>query len=259
MSGSPPVISTSGVPISATRSRIWSSVMRSPPWNAYSVSHHTQRSGQPVSRTNVQGSPAQVLSPWTEWKISVTRRKSVAGAFSFIGESNPGGWATFRYPGPAPLPRARAGAALLLRPSTRAGARELLNCGRGRGRPLLSPHRPGVRPTHPATRAGELRVNCGRGRSRRAAFRGASPVRVRVRLRVPVPGRLAPESEPGARARIQRSEHADPGADAQREIMHDMLAADDPRCRRSARPRAAAAVRAQCLDDAREVLDAKDE
>src|SRR5690606_8038698 len=183
------------VPISATRSRICSSVMRSPPWNAYSVSHHTQRSGQPVSRTNVQGSPAQVLSPWTEWKISVTRRKSVAGAFSVIGESNPGGWATFRYPGPAPLPRARAGAALLLRPSTRARARELLNCARGRGRPLLSPHRAGVRPTHPATRVGEL-LNCGRGRSRRVDVRGASPVRVRVRLRVPVPGRLAPESEP---------------------------------------------------------------
>src|SRR5690606_24191789 len=64
--------------------------------NAYSVSHHTQRRGQPVSRTNVHGSPAQVLSPWTEWKISVTRRKSVAGAFSFITESNPRRGVTFR-------------------------------------------------------------------------------------------------------------------------------------------------------------------
>ena len=49
-----------------------------PPWNAYSVSHHVQRRGHPVSRTNVQGKPAQVDSPWTEWKISVMRRKSPA-------------------------------------------------------------------------------------------------------------------------------------------------------------------------------------
>jgi hypothetical protein len=74
MSGSPPVISTSGVPISSTRSMISSSDIFSPPWNEYSVSHQTQRSGQPVSRMNVHGSPAQVLSPWTEWKISVMRR-----------------------------------------------------------------------------------------------------------------------------------------------------------------------------------------
>ena len=37
--------------------------MRSPPLNAYAVSHQTQRSGQPVRRTKVQGSPAQVDSP----------------------------------------------------------------------------------------------------------------------------------------------------------------------------------------------------
>jgi hypothetical protein len=76
MSGSPPVISTSGVPISATRSMMASSDIFSPPWNEYSVSHQTQRSGQPVRRMNVHGSPAQVLSPWTEWKISVMRRNA---------------------------------------------------------------------------------------------------------------------------------------------------------------------------------------
>src|SRR5690606_14990006 len=43
------------------------------------------------------------------------------------------------------------------------GGGERLNCGRGRGRPRPSPHRPGVRPTPPATRVGELRENFGRG------------------------------------------------------------------------------------------------
>src|SRR5690606_22827212 len=70
---------------------------------------------------------------------------------------------------------------------------------------------PGVRPTHPATRAGELRVNCGRGRSRRVGVRGVVPVRVRVRLRVPVPGCSRPEPEPEAGSGAGRSEPA-PGS-----------------------------------------------
>src|SRR5690348_231710 len=47
-----------------------------PPWNEYSVSHHTQRSGQPVRRTNTVGQPIASASPWIEWKISVMRRRS---------------------------------------------------------------------------------------------------------------------------------------------------------------------------------------
>ncbi len=56
------------------------SVIRSPPWKAYAVSHQTQRSGQPVRRTNVHGSPAQVDSPWIDWKISVIRRNGSLAA-----------------------------------------------------------------------------------------------------------------------------------------------------------------------------------
>src|SRR5690606_16099628 len=48
-----------------------------------------------VSRTKVQGSPAQVLSPWIEWKISVMRRRSAAGVFTLIEGSNPRRSATF--------------------------------------------------------------------------------------------------------------------------------------------------------------------
>ena len=44
----------------------------SPSWNAYAVSHHAQRSGQPVRRTNTQGCPARVPSPWIEKKVSLT-------------------------------------------------------------------------------------------------------------------------------------------------------------------------------------------
>jgi len=39
----------------------------------YSLSHQTQRIGQPVKRTKVHGRPAWVDSPWIERKISVTR------------------------------------------------------------------------------------------------------------------------------------------------------------------------------------------
>src|SRR5690242_21513070 len=57
-----------------------SSMLRhSPPWNEYVVSHHTQRSGQPVRRTNTVRQPIASASPWIEWKISVMRRRS-AGA-----------------------------------------------------------------------------------------------------------------------------------------------------------------------------------
>src|SRR3972149_1667892 len=76
MSGSPPVISTSFVPMSCTFAMRSASGIFSPPKNEYSVSHHTHRSGQPVSRMNVQGYPAHVLSPWIEWKTSVTRKYS---------------------------------------------------------------------------------------------------------------------------------------------------------------------------------------
>jgi hypothetical protein len=67
-----------GVPISSTRATIASSDIFSPPWNAYSVSHHVQRSGQPVSRTNVHGSRPRCSRPGSEWKISVMRRNSPA-------------------------------------------------------------------------------------------------------------------------------------------------------------------------------------
>src|SRR4051812_17877679 len=51
-----------------------------PPWNEYSVSHQTQRNGQPVRRTNTVGQPMASASPWTEWNISVIRRRSPTGA-----------------------------------------------------------------------------------------------------------------------------------------------------------------------------------
>ena len=38
--------------------------MRVPPWNAWGVSHQAQRRLQPVVRTKVHGSPANVDSPW---------------------------------------------------------------------------------------------------------------------------------------------------------------------------------------------------
>src|SRR6185312_6087877 len=58
-----------------------SSMLRhSPPWNEYVVSHHTQRSGQPVRRTNTVGQPIASASPWIEWKISVMRSRSAATA-----------------------------------------------------------------------------------------------------------------------------------------------------------------------------------
>jgi hypothetical protein len=49
-------------------------VRHAPPWNAYSVSHQTQRSG-PVRRTNTAGRPTSRASPWSEWKISVMRSR----------------------------------------------------------------------------------------------------------------------------------------------------------------------------------------
>src|SRR4051812_10900499 len=51
-----------------------------PPWKEYSVSHQTQRNGQPVRRTNTVGQPIASASPCTEWKISVIRSRSATGA-----------------------------------------------------------------------------------------------------------------------------------------------------------------------------------
>ncbi len=63
-SGSPPVSSTSGVPRASARASTSSRGIRVPPWKAWGVSHHTQRRLHPVVRTKVQGSPANVDSPW---------------------------------------------------------------------------------------------------------------------------------------------------------------------------------------------------
>src|SRR5262245_50533318 len=54
-SGSPPVTSTRLQPNSWTLLITCSSDTCSPPVNVYSLSHQTQRMGQPVSRTNVHG------------------------------------------------------------------------------------------------------------------------------------------------------------------------------------------------------------
>src|SRR5687768_5356078 len=70
--GSPPVTSTSLHPNSRTRSITSSTETYSPPLNVYSLSHHVQRMGQPVSRTKEQGRPACVDSPWMERNVSVT-------------------------------------------------------------------------------------------------------------------------------------------------------------------------------------------
>ena len=56
------------------------------------MSHHTHLSGHPVIRTNVQGRPDQVDSPWIEWKISVIRRKGTS--FSVMRRSSLRLWAT---------------------------------------------------------------------------------------------------------------------------------------------------------------------
>lgn len=42
-----------------------------PPLKAYSVSHQTQRSGQPVRRTKTVGRPTREVSPCKEKKISL--------------------------------------------------------------------------------------------------------------------------------------------------------------------------------------------
>src|SRR3954452_18418226 len=70
-SGSPPVISTTSQPYPRTCSTTSSTAIRRPSWNAYDVSHHEQRRSQAVNRTNTQGRPAWVDSPWIEWKISL--------------------------------------------------------------------------------------------------------------------------------------------------------------------------------------------
>src|SRR5690348_2377270 len=74
-SGSPPVTQTWRARYLPTSSTMSAMSRHCPPWNAYSVSHHTQRSGQPVRRTNTVGRPASRASPCREWNISVTRRR----------------------------------------------------------------------------------------------------------------------------------------------------------------------------------------
>jgi tRNA pseudouridine38-40 synthase len=58
--------------------------MTVPPEKAYALSHQTQRSEQPVSRTNVQGRPANDVSPCRLRKISVT----VSAGSSAIGRDD---------------------------------------------------------------------------------------------------------------------------------------------------------------------------
>src|SRR2546423_15285986 len=55
------------------RSRISARLISVPPWKAYAVSQYWHRRSQPVNRTNTQGFPACVDSPWMLSKISVTR------------------------------------------------------------------------------------------------------------------------------------------------------------------------------------------
>ena len=53
-------------PNAFVRPRIAATSTDSPPLNAYSVSHQTQRKGQPVRRMNTVGRPTRVDSPWSE-------------------------------------------------------------------------------------------------------------------------------------------------------------------------------------------------
>ena len=49
----------------------WTCDMRLPPVNECSLSHQTQRRGQPVRRTKTVGNPERVASPCKEKKISL--------------------------------------------------------------------------------------------------------------------------------------------------------------------------------------------
>src|SRR5690606_10950996 len=72
-SGSPPVTSTRPQPNSSSFAKTSAKETFSPPENVYSLSHQTQRIGQPVRRTNEHGLPACELSPCIDKKISVKR------------------------------------------------------------------------------------------------------------------------------------------------------------------------------------------
>src|SRR5690606_30458573 len=77
-SGSPPLTQTVLQSNSDTVASTSASDIISPPLKAYSVSHQTQRKGQPVRRTKTVGKPTRVDSPWTEWKISLMRSRGSA-------------------------------------------------------------------------------------------------------------------------------------------------------------------------------------
>ena len=83
--------------------------------NVYSLSHQTQRIGQPVSRTNVQGRPACVDSPWIERKISVTRSTREILGFRLVivdlSASSCGPWLQNHIPRSLPLPALKTMAA----------------------------------------------------------------------------------------------------------------------------------------------------
>ena len=71
------------------------------------MSHHTQRSGQPVRRTNTHGCPARVPSPWIEKKISLTVSRDAVRRSSYTSRCSRG------------LPRpARAGGSRALGPQS---------------------------------------------------------------------------------------------------------------------------------------------
>src|SRR5262245_50028708 len=82
--GSPPVTQIVLHLNSATLVSTSESAIISPPENAYSVSHHTQRRGQPVRRTNTVGKPTRDDSPWMEWKISLMRSRGSAMMYYLI-------------------------------------------------------------------------------------------------------------------------------------------------------------------------------
>src|SRR5690606_5789654 len=100
-----------------------------------------------------------------------------------------------------------------------------LNCGRGRGRPLL-PSLPPGRPPHPcpASRVGELRENCGRGRSRWGAAHRVMPAARRAAPRRAITSHSLPR---GARDR-RKGRYAPPfvGLGAEGRVECDIASAE---------------------------------
>src|SRR5262245_62173201 len=84
-SGSPPVRQRRRAGKRRSSSSTSSSLRFLPSWNAYAVSHQTQRSGQPVSRRNTDGRPARVPSPWIEKKISLTVSTALRASLGVAG------------------------------------------------------------------------------------------------------------------------------------------------------------------------------